>query len=110
MTNSKPFSSTQFGSLAGLVGSSGIQVQLLLPSRSVRTFPSASKVMTVAFAAIGSGAADSALSIISSSVLGGVWPAPTPCPAAPVDQATNTASPQRVDIDDMRMSPSFKSV
>ncbi len=48
----------------------GMQVKLLLPLRSVLTFPLASKPMTVAFFAIDSGAADRALAITSSSVLG----------------------------------------
>src|SRR5262245_23391239 len=42
ITHSKPFASTQSGSLAGVVGSSGMQVKLLLPLRSVLTFPLAS--------------------------------------------------------------------
>src|SRR5262249_39332674 len=108
ITHSRPFASTQFGSLAGLVGSSGMQVKLLLPLRSVLTFPLASKAITVAFFAINSGAADRALAIISSSVLGEAnsplttsWLIPEP------ERLSSITVPRIVALKGMRMKPSL---
>src|SRR5262245_60982786 len=90
--HSMPGLSRHIGSLPGLMGLSGIQVNGPLPSRSTRILPCSSMAMMVASLATAFGAADMALAIISASVLGALclgWAAAGPARAA---AATNAAS------------------
>src|SRR5262245_6519077 len=84
-----------------------MQVKLLLPLRSVLTFPLASKAITVAFFAIDSGAADRALAIISSSVLGDAnSPLTTSWPIPRLEKLSSIIVPRTVALRGMRMRPS----
>src|SRR3954469_7457444 len=89
--------SPHIGSVPGVDGSSGIQVNPLSPWRRVRILPSALTATTVARLATASGAADIALLIMSSADIGaGAACCCAPAPAAKVTKGRLT--PRRANI------------
>src|SRR5690348_3599247 len=92
--HSQAFGSAHMGSGPGVAGSSGMQVQPLVPCFKVRILPSAAMTTTVASRAMDGGAADWALAMSSWSDFAGVAE-----PARPGSRAAAmTAANSRVRI------------
>src|SRR5690349_1346494 len=91
--------SPHIGSGPGVSGLSAMHVKPLVPLRTTRTLPSLPIAMTVEFFATASGAADIALLMISSSLIGVIAPCCCACEdvvtAAMSRPAAQVATPVR---------------
>src|SRR5271157_4565316 len=101
-THSIAFRSAHIGSGPGVLGLSAMQVNWLMPWRTIRIFPSESTSIIVAPFPTASGAADTALFMISSSV---IFPEGMLCCWAKANPETRKAEQPNVTAT-CRMGPS----